>query len=64
YSLKDGTFSLILPTDYIKPGRTFAIMALNKDGTVKMYNDTDNADHSVTVPLDVEGYAFQLLYFN
>ncbi|MCR5774969.1 MAG: hypothetical protein K6G42_07785 [Lachnospiraceae bacterium] len=63
-TLKDGTFTLILPTDYIKPGRTFAIMAIDKDGSVKTYNDTDSADHSVTVPLNVEGYAFQLIYFN
>ncbi|MCR5734814.1 MAG: hypothetical protein K6G22_09440 [Lachnospiraceae bacterium] len=64
YSRKTGTFRLYIPGPYQKPGRKFAIMALDKYGKVHLLTDTDKLDNVFTAPFDIEGYAFELIYMD
>ncbi|MCR5235463.1 MAG: hypothetical protein K6E53_16400 [Lachnospiraceae bacterium] len=62
YSLKKGTLSFRIPSQYLKAGRKFAILGIDKNGNVKLFSDIDiNAD-TITVNLFIEGYAFDLIY--
>ena len=60
-TLKDGIIEVYVPHDYIKAGRSYALMAMDKSGIVKIYYDTDTYPYVFTSPLNVEGYAFALL---
>ncbi len=62
YSLKKGTLSFRIPTQYQKAGRKYAILGLDKNGKVKVFNDIDLKPDTITVNLDIEGYAFDLIY--
>lgn len=64
YSLKKGTLSFLIPAQYQKAGRTFALLGIDKDGNVKMFPDTDTKPDTITVSIDIEGYAFELIYFD
>ncbi|MCR5302217.1 MAG: hypothetical protein K6E49_07220 [Lachnospiraceae bacterium] len=59
--LKNGIIEVYVPSDYIRPGRSYALMAMDKSGVVKIYQDTDAFPYVFTSPLNVEGYAFALL---
>ena len=61
-SLKNGTMSLYIPSEYQKAGRIFALTALDKTGRVLFYPDRDTSLNTITVNLNVEGYAFDLIY--
>ncbi len=61
-SLKQGTLTLIIPTEYRKAGRQFAILAMGKNGNVVLLSDTDTSPNTITVALNIEGYAFELIY--
>ena len=60
-ALKNGIIELYVPIDYMKAGRSYAIMAMDQSGVVKVYQDTDTLPYVFTSPLNVEGYAFSLL---
>ena len=51
-----------IPSQYIKPGRRFAVLAIEPDGTVKVYTDTDASDLTVTIALSGSAYACDLIY--
>ncbi len=61
-SKKTGEFTLNIPPQYRKAGRTFALIGIDKNGRTKIFTDTDLSDNSITVMLDIEGYAFSLIY--
>ena len=62
YTPKNGALTIIIPKEYRKAGRTFAVMALDKNGRAWVYADTDNNPNTVTATINVEGYAFALIY--
>ena len=62
YTLKKGTLSFKIPPQHLKEGRTFRILGIDKNGNVKEFPDTDKQADTITVNLDIEGYAFDLIY--
>ena len=62
YTLKNGVMTLYVPAQYIKANRQYAILALGKNGQVQALQDTDILSNAVTVNLNLEGYAFELIY--
>ncbi len=64
YSLKKGKLTFYIPPTYRKQGRTFALISIVKPGQIKYFLDTDKNPETITVDLDCEGYAFDLIYFD
>ncbi len=64
YSLKNGTLMFPIPEEFIKTGRKFALLGVDKDGIVTTYFDGDTDPNTISVYLDIEGYAFDLIYFD
>lgn len=63
YTLKNGILTLYIPSDYIKAGRQYALMGMDQGGQVHIYSDTDAQLGTVTtVPLNLQGYAMELIY--
>ncbi len=62
YTLKKGILSFRIPSQYLKAGRKFAILGLDKNGNAKLFLDTDTKADTITVNIDIEGYAFDLIY--
>ncbi len=62
YSPRKGSLSFRIPSQYQSAGRKFAILGLDKTGTVKMFTDRDLRADFITVNIDIEGYAFDLIY--
>ena len=61
-TVKNGVLTIIVPAEYRKGGRTFAVMALDKNGGTRTYADTDMNPATVTAAVNFEGYAFSLIY--
>ncbi len=61
-TLKKGTLTLTIPSEYRKAGRQFALIALTKGGQTILLPDTDTNPNTVTATINVEGYAFSLIY--
>ncbi len=61
-TLKKGSFTLVIPAEFRKAGRTFAITYLDKNGKATTLYDTDNDPNTITVAVNFEGYAFELIY--
>ena len=61
-TVKSGVLTIIVPAEYRKGGRTFAVMALDKNGGTRTYADTDMNPATVTAAVNFEGYAFSLIY--
>ena len=59
---KTGKFVLNIPKEWQKPGRTFALIGIDKNGKTKLFTDEDKSDETFTTTLDIEGYAFSLIY--
>ena len=53
---------MTIPAELRKAGRTFAIIALDKNGKTFVLPDTDTDPNTITVAFDLEGYAFDLIY--
>ncbi len=64
YSLKTGTMQLFIPHEYLKTGRIYAIIGIDKNGNAVVFNDVDTNPLTITVNLNIEGYAFDLIYTN
>lgn len=64
YSLKSGTMQLYIPHEYLKTGRIYAIIGIDKNGNAVVFNDVDTNPLTITVNLNIEGYAFDLIYTN
>jgi hypothetical protein len=45
-----------------KTGRQFAIMGINKDGKVILFENTSKVPFNVASDISLEGYAFELIY--
>ncbi len=68
-SLKSGKLIFNIPAEYLctsvsagNAGRQFAILAMDKNGKVYVLNDTDTDPATVTVNVNFEGYAMNLIY--
>ncbi len=61
YTLKDGVIKLYVPDAWQKSNRQFAILAIGKNGKVKLLSDTDTLPNVVTVSPMTEGYAYALI---
>lgn len=59
---KTGKFVLTIPKEWQKKGRTFMLIGIDKSGKAKTFSDMDLSDKTFTTTLDVEGYAFSLIY--
>ncbi len=62
YTLKNGKLIIFIPKEYQKEGRTFALMALDKNGKAWTFADIDTNPSTLTANINVEGYAFALIY--
>ncbi len=62
YTLKNGKLTISIPMECQKAGRTFALMALDKNGKAWTFPDTDTNPATLTANINVEGYAFALIY--
>lgn len=60
--LKDGIIKMYVPSSFQKAGRQFAIMAIDKNAIVHIYNDSDPQASVIASQLNFEGYAFCLIY--
>ncbi|MBQ9444291.1 MAG: hypothetical protein IJU43_08335 [Lachnospiraceae bacterium] len=60
--LKDGIIKMYVPSSFQKAGRQFAIMAIDKNAIVHIYNDSDPQVSVIASQLIFEGYAFCLIY--
>ena len=47
-----------------KDGGKFVILGIDKNGNVKLFTDTDRKTDTITFNLDIEEYAFDLIYFD
>ncbi len=63
-SLKDGILKIHIPGPCQKAGRQFAVLAIDKNGRIHVYQDADPQANVFSAKLDVEGYAFDLIYFD
>ncbi len=62
YDIKSGKFVLTIPYQYQKAGRKYALMGLNKNGQAIYFADEDLSDTTITTTLNIDGYAFMLIY--
>lgn len=62
YDPKTGTLVLCVPDALQKTGRQYAVMGMDKNGKVTVFYDTDNKPFLFTAKLNLEGYAFALIY--
>lgn len=62
HSLKKGEFVMEIPKEWQKKGRTFMLIGIDKNGKTKVFKDMDTSDETFTTTLDMEGYAFSLIY--
>ena len=63
YTVKNGKVTISIPAQFKLAGRKFALMGIDKDGVVHIFDDLSPEDgDSISVDLDLEGYAFQLIY--
>ena len=62
HTLKNGSFTMNIPGDLQKSGRTFALLALDKKGKAIIIPNTSKDPTKITAVLSFEGYAFDLIY--
>ena len=62
YDKKQGKIVLNIPMQYQKQGRVFALIGIDKLGKTKIFYDNDVDDKTFSTNLDIEGYAFSLIY--
>ncbi len=62
HTAKNGYLVLVIPSEYQKAGRSYAIMGLDKSGKARIFNDFDTIPSTVTARVDLDGYAFGLIY--
>lgn len=59
---KNGMLCMFIPDQYKKAGRTYALTALDRTGKVHIFDDIDNSNSTIISNIDVDGYAFELIY--
>ena len=63
YLAKEGTLVLYIPGAFQKKGREYAVMAVDENGKVHLYNNTVGRSPFVfTSGINLNGYAFNLIY--
>ena len=62
YDKKTNQLTMYVPLDLQKKGRTFALVGINQKGVTKLFYDIDTREDTITVSLDIEGFAFWLIY--
>lgn len=62
YEKKTGKYVLYIPKEYRKTGRTFMLIGIDKMGKTRLFTDEDFSGETLTTTLDIEGYAFSLIY--
>lgn len=62
YDLKSGKFVLDIPEAWQKDGRVFALIGIDEQGRTYLFADEDTDDGTITVSLNLQGYAFSLIY--
>ncbi len=62
HTLKNGTLTLPIPAEFQKAGRTFALIGVDKTGKPWTFADVDDNPYTITANINVEGYAFALIY--
>ncbi len=62
FTMKDGILELFIPGSFQTGGREYAVMAVDKNGLVHIYRNTDKRPFVFMSKLDLEGYAFSLIY--
>ena len=62
YGKKSGRLVLTIPKQYRKAGRVFAIIGIDRKGKVKIFYDNDTSDETFTTNLNMDGYAFSVIY--
>ncbi len=62
YALRNGQFVMEIPKEWQKKGRTFALIGVDRSGKTKIFTDEDISDETFTTSLDIEGYAYSLIY--
>ena len=61
-TLKTGTITMVIPKEFQKEGRTFAIIGLDKSGETYNYVDKDTDPATITFDVHMEGYVFSFIY--
>ncbi len=64
YTLKSGTLTIIIPGELVKAGRQFALIGLDKNGKAVTFRDIDTDPNTLTAIINIEAYAFDLIYTN
>lgn len=62
YNKKYGTLVINIPKEYQKSGRTFRVIGVDQYGRTVTFVDGDMSDETFTALINVEGYAFSLIY--
>lgn len=64
YSRKQGKLIINIPKAVQKDGRRFALIGIDRQGKTKLFYDTDTVKETLTADIDIEGYAFLLVYMD
>ena len=62
HDLKAGAMWINIPNYLRTPGRQFALLGIDKNGKVMVFNDLDEVPEVLAVMVNIEGYAFELIY--
>ena len=64
YTLKRGKIVMYIPEAFQKKGRVFAVLGIDKWGKVHLFTNVGIYENLLTVNVDFEGYAFDLVYID
>ncbi len=62
YTAKNGSISFKIPVQFVKNGRKFKLMGVDNNGNVKIFDNTSTDAGSFSANIDIEGYAFELVF--
>ncbi len=62
HTLKNGKLCIFVPVGLRKAGRSYAVIGIDKNANVLMFNDTDAVPDTLTADINFEGYAFSFIY--
>lgn len=64
YDEKSGLMVIRIPQNMLKPGRVFALIAVDKDGMPHYFTDLDADPDTLSAQIDFVGYAFDVIYMD
>ncbi len=62
YTLKKGKIVMYIPEAFQRKGRVFSVLGLDKYGNIHLFTNVGIHENLLTVNVDFEGYAFELVY--